>query len=66
MEELITENELVILDKGRPPTFNRGGSESIIDLTLATKGAAGREEEWKVSQEEENLSDHHNIYYRYN
>lgn len=59
--EWAANNDLVILNDGRHPTFSRGGSESFLDLTLITTAAARRVTEWAVMKDLETLSDHHYI-----
>ncbi|XP_026316721.1 uncharacterized protein LOC113227862 [Hyposmocoma kahamanoa] len=55
-EYLFTTN-LQILNKGTTPTFVNKRSRTIIDLTLASDGAANLVHDWHVS-EEASLSDH--------
>lgn len=63
--EWLGERDLIILNEGDKPTFVRGNSESWIDLTFSTSILAPRITGWHVS-DEENLSDHQNIYFEVN
>lgn len=53
-------NDLVVSNVGNTPTFVRGSSNSIIDITLSSPGAARRITNWVVL-EEETFSLHKNI-----
>lgn len=64
LREWIESLDLLVLSEGRKPTFSRGEAESIIDITLGTREAAKGITDWEVPQEE-NLSDHNNIYMNY-
>lgn len=50
-------NELVVINQGNRPTFARGSSKSIIDLTFMTENMARFANSWRV-RDEETLSDH--------
>jgi len=53
---------LLICNVGSKPTFQRGASESINDITFASTSTAARLRDWDVL--DENLESHHNyIYY---
>nr|CAH7736980.1 unnamed protein product [Callosobruchus chinensis] len=56
----IAEIGLIVLNTGNKPTFERGASSSIIDLTLATEGIARKCNQWEVL-DEESLSLHNYI-----
>ncbi|VEN56323.1 unnamed protein product, partial [Callosobruchus maculatus] len=56
----IAEMGLIVLNKGNKPTFERGASSSIIDLTLATEAIARKCNQWEVL-DEESLSLHNYI-----
>lgn len=60
--EWIAENDLVIVNKGKKPTFQRREYSSILDLTLATHGINSKIVKWEVS-DRESLSDHNYIIY---
>ena len=52
---------LTCANRGRPPTLEREGAESIIDLTFA-KGVAPSQ--WEVMDEDVTMSDHNCIRYK--
>jgi len=52
--------ELFICNKRNAPTFQRGASTSIIDLTIASPETADRKQNWSVL-DESTLSDHNYI-----
>ncbi|VEN44415.1 unnamed protein product [Callosobruchus maculatus] len=53
----IAELGLIIANEGNQPTFTRGASKSIIDITLVTERLSSRVGGWKVL-EQESLSCH--------
>lgn len=55
--EWIAQNDLVVLNEGTTPTFQRRDQSSILDLTLATPDVKKTIKKWEVS-DEESLSDH--------
>lgn len=55
--------DLIVLNTDEHPTFRRGESTSFIDVTLVTADLAGNVSSWLVDVEDENLSDHQNIYF---
>lgn len=57
MEEFIAENDLVLLNEGNKPTFERENYSSALDLTLVTSNLAEAATNWDVL-ETESLSDH--------
>lgn len=61
--EFIARNDLVVLNRGCTPTFVRGNSSSIIDLTIGTTSFARKVVDWKV-MEDETLSDHRYIVFK--
>lgn len=62
LSEWLGERNLVLQNLQDKPTFIRGDTKSWIDVTFTTANAAARITGWKVS-DEENLSDHQNIYF---
>lgn len=60
MTEWMTGNSLVTLNIGERPTFEKGASQSYIDVTMATEGVVRRTDKWQVL-EEETLSLHNYI-----
>ncbi|KAJ8939473.1 hypothetical protein NQ318_022527 [Aromia moschata] len=60
--EWIGENNLMAMNDGLTPTFQRGVSSSYIDVTLVTSNLNNSIWDWRVS-EEENMTHHNNIYY---
>ncbi|KAF2902779.1 hypothetical protein ILUMI_03407 [Ignelater luminosus] len=54
---------MVVVNRGDTPTFGRYDQKSYIDVTLCTDKIYDNIQEWKVEEEEENLSWHRNIYY---
>nr|CAI5847919.1 unnamed protein product [Callosobruchus analis] len=65
LAEWLAGQNLIVINHGDTPTFQRGLSSSFIDITLATHKAAGKILEWKVI-EEESLSDHRFIVFEWN
>ena len=61
--EFIAANNLHVQNDGKIPTFCTHGRQSFIDLTLTTQIATDNIKNWKVLELEENLSDHHSIYF---
>ena len=57
----IFQNNLLILNDRRTPTFYRRGQESFIDLTMCSARLAARLGRWCVQEENESLSDHRYI-----
>lgn len=60
--DMISSLGLIICNKGNSPTFQRGNSESIVDLTLALHGLSTRMTNWMVT-DDTSLSDHNYITY---
>lgn len=60
LKEFIDREELFVINKGNTPTYIQGNKESIIDLTIATKGATELIDKWKVL-DDMNQSDHNSI-----
>lgn len=58
--EWIATNDLVIVNQGLRPTFQRQDYGSILDLTIVTENVRSNIMEWEVS-EKETLSDHNYI-----
>ncbi|KAF2882703.1 hypothetical protein ILUMI_23436 [Ignelater luminosus] len=54
---------MVVVNRGDTPTFARYDQKSYIDVILCTDKIYDNIQEWKVEEEEENLSWHRNIYY---
>lgn len=54
-------NDFVTLNDGVTPTFQGAQGSSFPDLTLCPTKEAAKIKNWKVLDEEENLSDHHCI-----
>lgn len=63
LSQWITELGLVIVNQGNKPTFVRGNTSSNIDITLCSRSLSRKIKNWRVS-DEENLSDHENIYFQ--
>lgn len=62
LSEMIHAIGYVACNVGKKPTFQRGASESIIDITFATPNLATRLQQWEVL-DEGTESDHNYIYY---
>ncbi|XP_025192464.1 uncharacterized protein LOC112592575, partial [Melanaphis sacchari] len=60
LNDLFQSLELVILNTGSTPTFNRGAG-SIVDVTTASSTLARRIGHWRVMTDIYNGSDHHYI-----
>nr|CAI5820284.1 unnamed protein product [Callosobruchus analis] len=60
LEEWMSELDLVVLNEGNTPTFQRGGYSSYIDVTLASQNAARWCKSWAVL-DGETLNDHQHI-----
>lgn len=58
LTEFISENELTICNTGNTPTWRRGASSSVLDLTFCSAEIAPRISNWTVADEMESLSDH--------
>lgn len=61
LAECAAELDLVAMNCGKVPTFERGNSKSYIDITWASRKMAGKITNWKVLQEE--VSTYHNHIY---
>ena len=57
VNEMVSRNDLIVLNLGHEPTFRRGIARSIIDLTISTLRLASKITDWRVL-EETTLSDH--------
>lgn len=62
LSEWISELGFMIINSGNKPTFVNRETTSIIDITLASIPLCRKIKNWIVS-DEENLSDHNNIYF---
>jgi hypothetical protein len=62
LSSFIISLDLRVCNQGNKPTFERGSSHSILDLTFASAHTARRIAEWNVL-EEETGSDHNYLYY---
>lgn len=62
--DFIYENNYIILNKGNIPTWTRGTSSSILDITFSSASIAKQVSNWHVCEEMENLSDHRNIMFK--
>lgn len=60
VSEMIASLNLIVLNRGNSPTFRRGDSSSIIDITTASVSIAAKTSQWEVL-EDETLSDHQYI-----
>lgn len=63
LSALIATLDLYVCNKGATPTFERGRSSSVLDVTFATQSTAAQIIEWTVLNEE-TRSDH--MYLQYN
>lgn len=59
----LSSNGLVILNEGKVPTFSGSTGESIVDFTASSTNLSRKVKEWKVDDENENLSDHRTIFF---
>lgn len=57
--------DMATMNEGTEPTCIRSNGTSIVDLTMASHGAARKITEWRVRGELESLSDHVYVTYRY-
>ncbi|XP_066260790.1 myosin-2 heavy chain-like [Euwallacea similis] len=62
MEEFMAEMDMIVCNRGDKPTFETTTASSIIDITMASNNGKWKVRDWTVG-EEENLSDHNNVYY---
>nr|CAI5820275.1 unnamed protein product [Callosobruchus analis] len=62
LAEYMAALDIVAHNTDGTPTFQRGSSESFIDITLSTQSVAKKITNWKV-MENETLSDHKHIYF---
>lgn len=60
MADFIAAHDLRILNEAGEPTWRRGPSRSVLDLTLANSRLGKYNIEWEIS-DDEYLSDHRNI-----
>lgn len=60
VSEMIASLDLIVLNRGNSPTFRRGESGTIIDITVASASLAAKTNKWEVL-EDETLSDHQYI-----
>ncbi|XP_043469805.1 uncharacterized protein LOC122503366 [Leptopilina heterotoma] len=58
--DMVSANDLVVMNRGKELTFRRGASGSILDLTFATPHLARRIRNWKVL-DQVTMSDHQYI-----
>ena len=58
LQELFASHNYAIMDQGKRPTFRRGNSSSIIDLTLASPTLSNFVTNWFVNEDITTLSDH--------
>lgn len=54
--------DMAVINEGSEPTFRRGNSSSIIDVTFATNNISSSIKNWRML-EEDSMSDHMYIYY---
>ena len=54
--------EVVLLNTGDVPTYERDGRTSIVDLTIASSSLVRQNNKWKVN-DVFNLSDHRVLYW---
>lgn len=62
MEEIIVQENLIVANQGAKPTFQTDRGSSIIDTTLASSNAITYITRQEVDIDNENLSDHNNIF----
>ena len=62
--EWVSGSDLIVLNRGSRPTFERGSQRSHIDITMCSSGIVNKIKYWKV-EEEEILGDHNLISYQY-
>ncbi|KAF2899541.1 hypothetical protein ILUMI_06634 [Ignelater luminosus] len=58
-------SNMVIINKGKTPTFVRDEQKSFIDIILGSDTIAENIRDWTVAEDEENFSLHRNIYYQF-
>lgn len=58
LTDWISETDMLLVNRGLASTCIRHQSESVLDLTLCTKGLWGSISNWAVMEEAESLSDH--------
>ena len=58
LHELFASHNYAIMNQGKRPTFRRGNSSSIIDLTLASPTLSNFVTNWSVNEDITTLSDH--------
>jgi len=62
LTDIVSSLGLIVVNNGNAPTFERGGQESHIDVTLASTPTYRNIRNWKVL-EVDIASDHHPIYF---
>ena len=65
VEEFIVLHNLMVCNQGAKPTFVTSRANSIIDLTLCSRGMVGGIKKWKVSEQHQ-FSDHRRILFQLN
>lgn len=65
MTDWIAENNLIVVNEGDKPTFQRSNQFSILDLTIVTEDIRTKVHSWQV-RDEESLSDHRFIVFEVN
>ena len=63
LREMTSRRGLQLANDGKAPTYRRAGTESFLDLTWFSEGAAERVSTWKVL-ETETTSDHRYVEFR--
>ncbi|OQR69634.1 Pol protein-like, partial [Tropilaelaps mercedesae] len=62
LNEWLAERDMVVINEGTTPTFQRRASQAeFIDVSPATAGVAQRIQKWRVQENIESLSDHRYI-----
>ncbi|KAH1029335.1 hypothetical protein HUJ05_002594 [Dendroctonus ponderosae] len=65
LEDWMSANDLVAVNRGSTPTLSGSRGEFLIDVTIATIPVAEKIKNWQVLTAEENMSDHHSITFNY-
>lgn len=63
INEMIARKDLIVINTGNKPTFNRGEAKSVLDITIGNQTIANHIVEWEVL-DEETLSDHNYITFK--
>jgi len=65
LEDWISAGNYTVLNSGNAPTFRSHIGASVIDFTLCSPNITQYVSNWLLAEDEENMSDHVTIYFKY-